>query len=113
MSRRVGLENLLAANGDIPVLVSKVAAHSCDIHVELVELEASHIVGVSPRYIKNELSPAEIEEWANAIESREDIAIMGKMGDSLLQAIHELANSALGYSLAPAATENIIKKSLC
>lgn len=40
---------------------------------ELVILERQHVAAILERYLTDELSPAQLEDWANALKSREDI----------------------------------------
>lgn len=104
------MENLLSANGNISKLTASLSVYPWDVPEELVELKASHIINVLTRYISSDLSSTDVALWANAIESREDIAVMGAGADRLLQAIHELANPKLGYKLTPSSAEYLIEK---
>lgn len=46
-----------------------------DSDIELALLERAHVITLLQRYLRHELTPADLEEWANAVEGREDIGL--------------------------------------
>jgi hypothetical protein len=63
----------------------------------LVLLLPEHIVNVLDRFLRHELNASQVEIWANAIETRDDIGYdpMSVCGEAL----HELANPEITDSL--------------
>lgn len=64
---------------------------------ELATLHPQHLISILNRYLSGELSPVEVENWANAIECREDLAWESEAISAL---IHELANPLLTNPLS-------------
>ena len=71
-----------------------------DSDSELVILEKHHIANVLQRYLDSELSESDVENWANALESRKDIGYETNLAETLDEAIFELANSVLTRPLS-------------
>ncbi len=91
---RISLLNcLLSYNTKITDLESSLAKFRWDSE-ELVKLENKHLKNILNRYINGTLSLNEIEDWANAIECRDDIDY-----SSFIEIIHELANPLLHSEL--------------
>ncbi|WP_162823664.1 hypothetical protein [Lysobacter sp. TY2-98] len=57
--------------------------------MELVTLLPEHIAGVLARFCAGEIAAEDVEDWANAIECREDIALAGAPVE---RAVFQLAN---------------------
>ena len=66
-----------------------------DCDKPLVELGRNDIASVLNSYIQSKMTATEVEEWANAIESRDDIGYEPKYKDVILSSIYELANPLL------------------
>jgi hypothetical protein len=100
------LAELLGYERPLPDVLAALAAYGWDSDEPLVELKTSHIRHALDRYIRTELSAAQVEEWANAIECREDIAYepSSLAGDT----IFELANPELALPLSPARVEELL-----
>jgi len=58
---------------------------------ELVTLTPEHISRVLRRFLAGELTARDVEHWANAIESRDDIA----MSEFVMEVLFDLANPLL------------------
>lgn len=69
----------------------------------LVELESKHIIHALESFLGGTLSERDIENWANAIESREDIGRDPAMKSTLDDAIFDLANPTIQGLLTRAA----------
>lgn len=66
-----------------------------DSEVELVLLSRANVVVLLTRYLHRELSKAELEAWANAVEGREDIGVEPDDEESLRAFVFETANPVL------------------
>ena len=65
----------------------------------LVTLEVSHIGDMLRRFMSDQISRDDVEQWADLIEVRDDIAFDPTRESEIRQAIHELANPVLFGSL--------------
>jgi hypothetical protein len=72
----------------------------------LVTLTSTHVAEVLRRYLQGTLTASQVEEWANAVEGREDVDYIGEEGDVLREAVHELANPLLTRELSPATAQD-------
>jgi hypothetical protein len=66
---------------------------------ELVELTPEMVADVLGRHMRGELDCQQVEEWANAIEGRDDVAFEAGHQELLRAALWELANPALAGAL--------------
>ena len=98
--RSLLLKSLLSLDSDLPSIVSELNKTGWDSEEELVMLEGQHIISVLERYLNQTLSALDVEDWANAIECREDIAYEKHLETTLERAIEELANPLLTRPLS-------------
>ena len=94
-TRAEALSNLLFYHMPIEQLVSDLKQFPWDSEIALVVLTPEHILHVGERYLKGELTEEQLEDWANAIECREDIAFLPAYKTMLEDAIYQLANPLL------------------
>jgi hypothetical protein len=92
-SRTSQLKELLHFSRPVADVVSDLSAFGWDSDEELVTLEAAHISTVLNRFLAGDISAADVEDWANAIECREDIGLF--QGSPVADALDELANPVL------------------
>jgi hypothetical protein len=71
-----------------------------DSAVDLVVIARSHLIRLLQRYLDGSLSAAEIDAWANAVESREDIGLDARDEATLHRFIFELANPSLSEPIS-------------
>jgi hypothetical protein len=100
MMRHELLERLLSAEGDLNHLLAQLQPHGWDAEAPLAILNREHIRDVLSRYEAQELTAKYVEDWANAIEGREDIAFEVLHEDLLGELIHQLANPLLTEPLS-------------
>jgi hypothetical protein len=74
-------------------IARKLSAYDWDAPSPLVVLEAVHISSTLKRFMAGELSSAQVDDWANCIECRDDIEYDPSSAIGL--ALHELANPLL------------------
>jgi hypothetical protein len=88
------LQELLTHSRPVAEMVVELSRFPWDSKA-LVELTPEHVVSTLERYLTRELSADDVENWANAVESRDDIEYQKANAQSLRSAIHDLANPAL------------------
>lgn len=75
--------------------VGKLSAMTWDYDGEGIEMTTSHLAGALQRYLRGEVSEAEIERWANQIEGRDDVRIEACSAKVIEEILYELANPLL------------------
>ncbi|MNT14703.1 hypothetical protein D3C72_1497180 [compost metagenome] len=65
----------------------------------MVNLERQHMGNVLHRFLLGELEAQEVEDWANAIEGREDIGREAGFEDLVNAMLFDLANPLLNQTL--------------
>ena len=76
----------------------------------LVTLTIDHLNSVLQRFVDGSLSAQEVEEWANAVEGRDDIEFEKQNLAALKAAIHALANPALCGRLTAELARELLSK---
>ena len=93
--RRAAVADLLGFTVPLSVSAARLSAFGWDYDGDGVPCHAEHVVAALQRYLSDELTAAEIEDWANMIECREDVAIAGGSDGWTGETLHELANPVL------------------
>lgn len=109
MTRKKLLEALLGLEMPVENLLSDLDAFGWDSEEELSELNRHHVISILRRFQTGRISDENIEEWANAVEGRDDIGFEPGYEDMLTDAIYELANPELTQSLTAEAAEGWIR----
>lgn len=87
-------------------ILRDLARHPGDPDAELVTIARDNVVSVLERYLASEIDAATIEDWADAIELRDDVGL--PEDDQLLaDLLFELANPPT-QPLTPARAERMI-----
>jgi len=97
--RKEALEALLGVDQPVERLKVVLADFPWDADTELVFLSISHVVNVLNRFVAERMTATDVENWANVIESREDIGFDSSHEQLLRELIHELANPLLTQPL--------------
>ena len=103
--RRSALEDLLALRRPLASVRAQLAEFPWDSEQELVALRPEHLAAVLSRFAAGELSAAEVEDWANAIECREDVAVAGELVE---QALFRLANPLITEPITLASAKELV-----
>lgn len=93
--RQQALRNLLELNGGIQELSLALQGFGWNSDIILAVLTRQHLRFALNRYLSEELSPSALEEWANLIEGRDDVAFESGYDELLEESIHQLANPVL------------------
>jgi hypothetical protein len=95
------LNSLLKLDRPLTEILAPLNALGWDSPQTFVTLKPQHITQILQSYLNHQITELEIENWANAIESREDIATENDEKDLLEQIIFDLANPLLTTPLTP------------
>ncbi len=106
--RRRILSALLEVGPDIEGVYAELATLPWDCPAPLVTLRTQHVTSVLRRFLDGILDAVSIERWANAIESREDIAFDSAREESLRNIVFALANPELSGQLTEQAAREYI-----
>jgi len=100
------IRKIIDFEDDINQHITEVSTFGWDSDRELVILTKADIENVLRKFNAEEISKQQLDEWANFIESREDIGYETFQRDILVEIIHWLANPDLGYEI----NANLISK---
>ena len=95
MNRQAVLSSLIQFSETVTRLKVALESFPWDIDKPLVTLTRHDIIAILDRFIGGEFNVDVLEEWANLVESREDIAFESGHADKIKDAIFQLANPAL------------------
>jgi len=95
MERRVALNDLLTFSRPLDSISADLHRFPWDSESELAEMTVEVAIDVLGRALRGDLTPVDIEEWANLIESREDIGFPYDDESLLMDLVFDLANPAL------------------
>ena len=104
------LNSLLSFDQPLRQITSTLATFGWDSDRPLVTLNRQHIATVLTRYLDSELSKVDVEDWANAIEGREDIGYENGVADGLSDVIHQLANPQLTLPMSASFAKKLLKQ---
>lgn len=98
-SRESRLLALLWMKRSTSALVNELSIYPWDREHDLVDLSGEHIANALTRFVANDVSAADIEQWAIAVSDREDID-QDRMSD-IGAILHELAYPTRTQALTP------------
>ncbi len=97
MDRATALAALVRMEGPVSEAAARLQAFPWDSESDLVVIKAQDFARVLRRYCLGEIAVGEIENWANALECREDL---GFGSATLRELLHEMPNPLLTQSLS-------------
>ncbi|MGQ5490874.1 hypothetical protein ACUH78_18710 [Thauera sp. ZXT1-4] len=99
-TRRLALvHELLELTMPLERVIGELASMTWDYEGEGVELTQGHLTSVLQRYLRAEVSEAEVELWANQVEGRDDVQLDASAETLIEEVLHELANPLLTQQL--------------
>lgn len=110
MERKELLNKLINLDESIEFLNSKLAKFGWDSNEDLVLLKKEQVLKILNKFLKGKISQVDIENWAEAIECREDIGFEVENEKIIGQIIFDLANSGVTGILSEAKAKMLIKK---
>lgn len=93
--RRQLLRDLIELNKEPNYVLEQLSKYNWDIDEPIASLAMTDVIRALQEYVNQKLSEKNIEDWANAIEVREDI----EFDDQARSIIHILANPVLSGPL--------------
>jgi hypothetical protein len=110
MSNRVEiLQRLINFSIPLASISKELSQLPWDYDDSLVTLEHEHVTKVLKRFLANELTAQDVENWSNLIESREDLAYEPTCQAQLEESIFKLANPELEGELTTDVAREIIE----
>ena len=104
------LNSLLQFDKPLIEILPPLSALGWDSEETIICLQKQHFTQILQRYLNNELSASDIEDWANAIEGHEDIGYESDSSELLADAIFELANPQLTDPISKKLAQNWLTK---
>lgn len=95
MDRFDALRELITFSKPVAVLSSSLSKFDWDFEGEPLVVTASQIQAVLKRFLAGEYTAIDMENWANLIESREDLDFEEQSREAIENVIYCLANPAL------------------
>ncbi len=86
------LLDIINLTGNLNDLQTELSQYPWDIEVPIVTLNKSHLINVIEKCMNGDFNFEQTENWANAIESREDVEFEN---EQIEETIFELANPEL------------------
>jgi hypothetical protein len=97
--RREALRNLIDLKEPVADAARRVREFPWDSDTELVILTRLDLAGILDLYLQGKLDGSELEQWAEALEGRDDVGYEGQAVALLKQIIFELANPEITSQL--------------
>jgi hypothetical protein len=98
--RRDVLIDLVELRSSVAAAIAAVRELPWDSDVEVVLLARANVEMLLHRYLRGELSADDLEAWANAVESREDIGSERGYEEMLRAFVFETANPLLAEPIS-------------
>lgn len=95
MDRREALSALVEWRGELGQLRANLQRFSWDSADRLLTLTPGHICRALERYLRGEVSEAEIEAWAEAVEGREDLEYLSRCEEIISEALFQLSTPSI------------------
>ena len=105
-SRKKLVTHLVEFDWPVSKTMMQLREYGWDCDEELVILTPEHVEGVLNRFLSKEINDAQVREWANAIEGRDDIGLLKDHSIVLDEMIFWLANPYINYPI----TEDLAKR---
>jgi ArsR family metal-binding transcriptional regulator len=102
------LDALLTFDQPLSDILNSLNQLSWDREKVLINLKKTHIINILQRYLQGQLSVTDVENWANAIEGREDIEPEENDQDILEEILFDLANPLLSQPLSPESVKDYL-----
>jgi hypothetical protein len=101
------LADLVALRRPVSEALAALAGCAGDAPEPLMEVSEAQVCGVLRRYLTGELSAGDVDEWANAIECRDDLTVESP---EVREVIFELANSEISRALSRPVAEEWLRR---
>lgn len=106
--RIAAVERLIALADPLPVCRARIAGCAWDYHGVPALLTRADIIRILRRYLADELTAADVEGWADAVECRDDIEYDAPDLDEISDLLTILSNPAINGPLTKAAAREML-----
>jgi hypothetical protein len=104
------LRSLVKLDRPLDEITAILQGYAWETDSYMVVLTTGDLIGVLNRFVSGELSQFDVESWANAIESREDIEFEAGHENSINDIIFQLANPYLSAPLTKEIAQGFIRR---
>jgi hypothetical protein len=111
-ARREALESLLLLRDPVQAAIQRVSSFPWDSEVRLAVLTRADAHRVVTGFLEGSLSAEECEEWANAVEGRDDVGLENGSEELLKEFLFELGTPELTRPLTQSTAKEWILKLL-
>jgi hypothetical protein len=108
--RRDAVRSLLDFEEPVRRTLARLHPFGWDSDAALVDMERRHVRSVLERYLAGVLTSDDVEEWANAVEMRDDVGHEAAARPLLKEAVDELANPTLNRRLSPTTAQEWLRR---
>ena len=95
MDRREALSALVEWRGELGQLRANLQRFPWDAEDRLLTLTPGHICRALERYLRGEVSEADVEAWADAVEGREDLEYLSPCEERISEALFQLSTPGI------------------
>ncbi|HTA27583.1 MAG TPA: hypothetical protein VK809_07340 [Bacteroidia bacterium] len=108
MSKRdLVIKSLIEINADINTLIQELSKYPWDSE-PLITLSLRHVKNALYQYLQGNISALELENWANAVEMRDDIEYEYGNEKTISKVLSELSNPVISQPIDKDHIEEII-----
>jgi hypothetical protein len=100
-ARRRALTAILAQDGDLASNLAQLGALGWDSDVNLATLTREHARRLLDAFLAGQVSAVKCQQWAEALEAREDVGFEAGYEEQLTLLVFELANPDITERLTP------------
>lgn len=100
-TRQQHLNALVNLNQPLSTILPILKILPWDSNQAIITLKKDHLIHILNQYLNYSLSAIDLENWANAIECREDITYETEGEDFINDIIFDLANPILNAPISP------------
>ena len=100
-TRQQHLNALVNLNQPLSTILPILKTFPWDSNQAIITLKKEHLIHILNQYLNHSLSAIDLENWANAIECREDIIYETEGEDFINDIIFDLANPILNAPISP------------
>ena len=109
ITRRDLLEVLIQMREPVSEVLQKLHSFGWDSEEPFITLMPKDVIAVLKKYLDGHIMSEEVQEWADAIHVRDDIALDSRNEQKLRDVLHELANPFLVQALTPASAQRLVE----
>ena len=102
LTRAELLQTIVEYTSGIDTAVGELARYPWDCNEPVFIVTRAHVTAILDRYLSGELTPEQLERWADLLEVRDDIEFESPAEEAVREVIWQLANPLLTEPLSGA-----------